>query len=780
MAPAASTLFNQGASNMLGYTSEEMIGKRTPEVIHLESEVVARGEELSAQFGHPVAGFEVFAAPARLLGSEVRDWTYVAKDGRLIPVSLVVTAVFGKDGEITGFLGIAQDVSNARRAEAALKSSEEFLEQTGEVAGVGGWELDLRTNKLRHTRQTRLIHEVDPDVEIPLDEALNFYDPEYRPVIQQAIERSIATGEPWDVEAQFITAKGKRLWVRAIGHAELQDGKAVRLYGTFQDITRHKMDEIALDRERQRLANVITAANLGAWEWDIQTGELCVNERWAEICGYTRADLAPVGFATWQRLVHPDDLAEAEVAIGRHVRGESPTYDVVFRMRHKAGHWVWVRSAGQIIGRSPEGEALRMYGTHDDITHEKLREEALRDANARLQDANARAENASRAKGDFLANMSHEIRTPLNAIIGMTDLLEHDPEPAEAREFLETIRSSGSSLLELINDILDLSKIEAGQLDLESVPFDLKHCVEGSLSTIAGAAKARGLQTRLSFSPAVPGFVTGDALRLRQVLVNLLSNAVKFTETGEIELSVLPAEGGGVAFEVRDTGIGIKPEDHEKLFRNFSQVDTSTSRRYGGTGLGLAITQRLVSMMGGNIAVDSVSGRGSTFRVTLPLSSADAPMAIAPKPADDAVALDAGFAARFPMRILVAEDNPINQRVAAIMLHRLGYDVALASHGKEALDAIAASPVDMIFMDVQMPVLDGLKATKEIRARYEGPARPWITAITANAMHGERETCLAMGMDDYLSKPVRHEQLAEAIKRAFEARAARGAAQAGS
>lgn len=760
------TIFNEGAQNMLGYTAEEMVGKRTPGTIHLESEVKARAAELSEELGRPVAEFELFTARAAVHGSDVRDWTYVAKDGRNISVSLVVTAVFGKDGAITGFLGIAQDVSNARRAEKALKASEELLEQTGQVAGVGGWELDLRTNIVRQTRQTRLIHDLEPGKEMQLSEAINFYDPEYRPMIQQAMQRAVATGESWDVEAAFTTAKGRHIWVRAIGHAEFKDGVAVRLYGTFQDITTQKLAQLALESERQRLANVIDGTDLGTWEWNIQTGDLVINERWAEICGYTAGELKPVNFDVWRRLVQPDDLAEALVGLERHVRNESMLYNAVFRMRHKAGHWVWVRASGRIIVRAADGKPLMMYGTHADISLEKMREDAIREANTRLKAETARAEAANRAKGDFLANMSHEIRTPLNAIIGMSDLLEHDPKGPEAKEFLETIRTSGGTLLELINDILDLSKIDAGQLKLESGPFDLKHCIEESVATFAAAAKLRGLKISAEIAPSVPACVAGDALRMRQILANLLSNAVKFTEKGVVVLRVFAAEDGGVVFEVSDTGIGIRPEDHDKLFRNFSQVDSSTSRRFGGTGLGLAITQRLVTMMGGTITVDSASGRGSTFRVSIPFAPADTASAGPPAATGEAILLDASFAEKFPMRILVVEDNPVNQRVVAIMLKRLGYEVSLAGDGRQALEAFEKSPADFVLMDVQMPVMDGFEATRSLRAKYDGAARPWIVALTANAMHGEREVCLAQGMDDYIAKPVRQEQLAAALRRA--------------
>ena len=771
------TIFNEGARNMLGYAAEEVVGKRTPELFHLRSEMEARAAELCKALGRPVAGFEVFTAEAATRGSEVRDWTYVAKDGRQISVSLVVTAVYDKGGAIVGFLGIAQDVTKAKRAERALRASEELLEQTGKVAGVGGWELDLRTNEVRHTRQTQMLHDLDADEKMELEDGLSFYEPEYREIVRAAVERAANTGEPWNIEARFVTKKGRRLWVRAIGHAEMEDGKAVRLYGTFQDITEQKRAAAALQDERQRLSNVIEAANLGTWEWNMPTGMLKLNDRWAEICGYKLAELGETNLETWRQLVHPDDLAPALELLERHKRGEISFYDAVFRMRHKEGHWIWVRAAGRVIERSPEGEPITMYGTHVDITHGKLREQELRRANERLIKETARAEEASRAKGEFLANMSHEIRTPLNAIIGMSELLENDPRSPDAREFLETIRSSGVTLLQLINDILDVSKIEAGQLKLESAPFDPRECMAACIATVAVAAKVRGLQTSVDVAPAVPAMVLGDALRLRQVVVNLLSNAVKFTEKGGIELRVTPGAEGTIVFEVRDTGIGIRPEDYDKLFRDFSQVDASTSRRYGGTGLGLAITRRLVEMMGGTITFDSKSGQGSTFRVEIPFATAAPVAASASVPPMQDAPLDETFAARFPLKLLIVEDNPVNQRVAAVMLKRLGYEPVLTANGQEALETFATGPFDVVFMDVQMPVMDGLEATKNLRARYPGEDAPWIVALTANAMHGESDACLVAGMDDYIAKPVRQEQLAEALRKGFETRASRRGAR---
>jgi PAS domain S-box-containing protein len=760
------TVFNRGACNILGYSEAEVVGKESPTLFHDPEEVAARAADLSRELGREISGFEVLAAKAASFGQDTRDWTHITKGGGRLTVSLVVTALHDADGAITGFLGIGQDVTAARAAELALRESEELLEQTGQVAGVGGWTLDLAANVPRWTAQTRHIHEVGPDYTPgSVDEALAFYDPEFRPLIRQGLTDAVEKGIPFHIEARFTTAKGRKIWVRAIAHTQEIKDRPKRLLGTFQDITTRKKAELALENERQRLANVIDGTGLGTWEWNIPNGDLVINERWADICGYKRGELAPIGIGVWRRLVHPDDLALAEEALQSHFGGHLPMYDVVFRMRHKSGQWVWVRSAGRIIDRTPEGLPLMMYGTHTDITRDKLREEAIREANSRLKAETERAEAASRAKGDFLANMSHEIRTPLNAIIGMSELLENDPTGPDAREFLHTIRNSGDALLALINDILDFSKIEAGQLDLERVPVNLRACAEAAVNTISLAAARRSLRVVLEMDPALPPAIIGDPLRLRQILINLLNNAVKFTEEGEIELRIFRSGDSQIGFAVRDTGIGITPEQQEKLFQSFSQADSSTTRRFGGTGLGLAISRKLVEMMGGAIRVDSGQGVGSTFHFAIPLVKANDPGEKSGKKPSGSQP-DAQLAARIPMSILVVEDNLVNQRLVEMMLRRLGYSPALAANGLEALAALEKSRFDLVFMDIQMPEMDGLLATRKICEIHPPETRPQIVALTANAMDGDREVCLAAGMNDYLAKPVRHEHLAGAIERA--------------
>jgi signal transduction histidine kinase/ligand-binding sensor domain-containing protein/CheY-like chemotaxis protein len=444
-------------------------------------------------------------------------------------------------------------------------------------------------------------------------------------------------------------------------------------------------------------------------------------------------------------------------------------------------HWhetLWARTLGVLLLIALVTGAVLWRMRQSKLRESELaakveaRTKELRDEVNERRRAEERAEALARTKSDFLANMSHEMRTPMNSVIGMTSLLLETPLSDEQREYVEVVRASGTHLLAVINDILDYSKVESGTLVFESLPFRIDQCVREVFDLLSPLAKPKGIQLVCAFEE-VPVAIRGDITRLRQILVNLVVNGIKFTSQGEIEVHVYPHAPGDpplLRFEVRDTGIGIPASRQSSLFLPFTQGDSSTTRRFGGTGLGLAICRRLVELMGGTIGVKSTPGQGSTFWFTLPAPPVNA--SALPKPARP-TSIDTSLASRLPLRILLAEDNPVNQKVGMRLLEKLGYHPDLASNGEEACDALRRQNYDMVLMDMQMPVMDGLQASRAIVEEYPLLTRPFIVAMTANVLETDRQACTAAGMDDFLAKPVLLSDLHHLLERASVQIAAR-------
>jgi two-component system, sensor histidine kinase and response regulator len=793
------------------------------------------------------------------------------------------------DGQPARAIGTVTDITERKELEEKLRYATESLNIAQTAAGLATFDFNFRRNTRLCSENFHTLLGLPASTKLDdLDLLMSRVHPD--DVVRSRNAPSEATPEEpaYRCEYRVLLDGGGERWIAEKATVSWgPSGEIARITGAIIDITDLKRTEAALDSIESRFERAIRGTQDGLWEIDLVTDEPWFGLRFEEMLGYSVGDLS-TSRGRLQALMHPDDREKVRLALENHLRGA--VYDVEFRILHKAGHYEWVRSRAQ-AELAADGTPLRLAGSTQLITDRKRAEQET-------IDAKLAAEAANRAKSNFLANVSHEIRTPMNGVIGMSQILAETQLDNTQREYVDIICGSAKALLSLINDVLDLSKIEADRLELEAVDFDLRDVIYETVAAMALQSAVKGIELIVNIRSDIPVLARGDPGRLRQIIMNLMGNAIKFTHEGYVVLDA----GGSVdangrftlRIEVTDTGIGIPADRVDRLFKSFTQIDSSTTRHYGGTGLGLSIVKRLAELMGGSVGVRSGVGEGSCFWVTLEIEarkeqphrdpigrgrrilivddleasrqSLTAKLALAQFEtvavsgvdaaleqlsqtpgidlvlADELMPVKGGFdlltalradpryatlpfillslfgtqcstvewrhqpdaVALKPLRamalaalvnqvltgntphklwetpeaqasptfagqrILLVEDNPVNQRVAQRVLQKLAADVTLANNGAEALERLSETTFDAVLMDCQMPLMDGFTATRRIREleRQSGKAKHLpIIALTANVMSEDRENCIAAGMDAHLGKPIEPAQLADCLAR---------------
>lgn len=745
------TLFNPAAERLLGYAAADLVGRETPAIFHDARQVEERAASLSAEIGEPVApGFEAFVLPTRRGRPNVREWTYVTKRGERIPALLTISRIPSVDGAELGFIGIAMDLREQYRHEAELRA-----------ASAGTWRVDVGSGRVWFSAECARQHGLgDAPVELHIErEWSRLAHPSDAPRAIEDLRSAISDGGGLRTEFRVPSADGSVKWLMAIGNVERDaQGVPVRVMGLTFDVTASKETEIALRDSEQRYRMLADNTADMIVQSDVDTTRRYVSPACRKLLGYEPREL--IGTKPLD-MVHPDDVADVQATFGDLRERRVDTTFREQRYRRKDGSYVWVEVHYQRMDDG-SGETTGFMACVRDISFKHAQAEALNDAKSAAERARIEAEQASQSKTDFLAAMSHEIRTPLNAVIGFTDLMIRSGRlDADLGRHADIVRSSGAHLLGVVDDILDFSKVEAGAVELQRAPFSPCALLEDCLAMVREAGQAKGLDLGLVVDPGLPPAMLGDGARLRQILLNLLNNAVKFTREGGVTLSVLRVSGSisadRIRFSVDDTGIGIPGDKLGRLFQRFSQVDGSIQRDFGGTGLGLAIAKRLVGLMDGEIGVSSREGHGSTFwfEVTLPVATAGSGSA-----ADGRIAAPGRKA-----KLLLVEDNTVNQELARAVLADAGHSVDVVGDGAAAVRAVALDTYDLVLMDIHMPGMDGMTATRKIRGLAAPRCRIPIIAMTANVLPEQIRRFREAGLDDHVGKPIRAEILHATIQK---------------
>lgn len=754
-------LFNTGAERLLGYPAEAMLGRGRLLDFHLEEELRAHGQALAGERGAPVEGLEVLLRRPREQGAEVREWTYRHRDGALLTVSLAITAMRDERGEPEGYLAIAIDISERKATERSLAASLALTRAILDTAVNPIFTLDAegRLTSFNPAAERVFGYRAGEATGRPLSTLVaEPLEGLLRALAASAADADADGGvEGVQREVMALRADGGHFPASLSLGAMRVDGE-VRVVAVLVDVTEQRRQREALTAARDQLALAAQVAGLGVWSWNPLDDRLQWNERMFELYGQPASVAPMLDRPCWRCWVHPEDRPRLDAALEAVVRG-AVALDLVLRVLTRGGAVLEVHAAAQ-AERDAQGRVVRVTGIHHDIT-------AQRELERHLRLAKEEADAASAAKSSFLANVSHEIRTPMNAVLGMLQLLGQTELGALQRDYLGTAHDAARSLLGLLNDVLDYSKIEAGKLQLDPHPFELDRLLRDLAAVVSGnLGQKEDLEIVFDVAPDLPSALVGDSLRLQQVLINLAGNALKFTAQGQVIIEVAARERDArsvaLRFAVADTGIGISPEQLEHIFEGFRQAEASTSRRFGGTGLGLGICRRLVGLMGGALQVESRPGQGSRFWFDIRLPIARGEPMVAPGP-------------RGGPRLLLAEDNLRSAEVFTRTLAVAGWQVEHVAEGGAAIERAmqaerAGRPFDAALVDWSLPALGGLAVANFLRLRPT-PMPLLISACnTGGEALPEARRRPDRPFDGVLAKPVSPRQLVEGLARAMARR----------